>query len=77
MTTVVEVHTSLGPIRIALDEAKAPTSVANFLAYVDAGHYSGTIFHRVIPGFMAQGGGYTSDMSKKPVRAGIQNEADN
>ncbi len=77
MATSIELTTSLGTIRIELDEAKAPTTVANILAYVDAGHYSGTIFHRVIPGFMAQGGGYDASLNKKAVRSGIENEADN
>ena len=77
MTTSVVVETDLGTIEIELDEEKAPKSVANFLAYVDAGHYDGTIFHRVIPGFMAQGGGYDGSYEKKPVRDAVENEADN
>ena len=77
MTTSVVVDTDLGSIEIDLDEAKAPKTVANFLAYVDAKHYDGTIFHRVIPGFMAQGGGYDADYEKKPVQDAVENEADN
>ena len=77
MTTTVVVETDLGTIEIDLDEEKAPKTVANFLAYVDAKHYDGTIFHRVIPGFMAQGGGYDASYEKKPVRDAVENEADN
>jgi cyclophilin family peptidyl-prolyl cis-trans isomerase len=74
---VVDVTTNHGSFAIELDPVKAPASVANFLAYVDAGHYDGTIFHRIIPTFMVQGGGYDQMYEKKPVRAPIQNEADN
>ena len=73
----VEVKTNLGSFVIQLDPAKAPKSVENFLAYVDAKHYDGTIFHRVIPTFMVQGGGYDKSYEKKPVRAPVDNEADN
>jgi cyclophilin family peptidyl-prolyl cis-trans isomerase len=73
----VKLTTSMGPIVIELDEKKAPVSAANFLKYVDAGHYDGTIFHRVIDGFMVQGGGFTKDMSQKPVNAAIKNESAN
>lgn len=73
----VIVDTSHGSFTIALENDKAPKSVANFLAYVDAGHYTDTIFHRVIPTFMIQGGGYSPAYEKKPVRAPIENEADN
>jgi cyclophilin family peptidyl-prolyl cis-trans isomerase len=69
--------TSLGVIEIELDAVKAPNTVANFLGYVDKGFYNGTIFHRVIPGFMIQGGGMTAGMKEKPTGAKIQNEADN
>lgn len=69
--------TSKGVIRIELDPAKAPLSVENFLKYVDAKFYDGTIFHRVIPNFMIQGGGFSSGMEKKETRAPIQNEAKN
>jgi peptidyl-prolyl cis-trans isomerase B (cyclophilin B) len=74
---VVEVETNYGTFLITLDPAKAPKSVENFLAYVDAKHYEGTIFHRVIKTFMVQGGGYDQQYEKKPVRAPIKNEADN
>ena len=73
----VALETSLGKIVLELDAAKAPSSVENFLAYVKSGHYDGTIFHRVIDGFMIQGGGFDKDMQKKPTRPPIQNEADN
>jgi cyclophilin family peptidyl-prolyl cis-trans isomerase len=74
---VVVMETSMGTITIELDQAKAPVSVENFLRYARDGHYSGTIFHRVIPGFMIQGGGFTPDMRQKPTRPPIQNEATN
>lgn len=77
MTKTVELTTSAGVIRLELDDAKAPQSVANFLAYVNKGHYDGTVFHRVIKGFMIQGGGMTADMKQKPTDAPIQNEANN
>lgn len=73
----VELETNLGTIEITLDEAKAPKSVENFLKYVDAHHYDGTIFHRVIRGFMAQGGGFDEGFEKKSVLDPIENEADN
>jgi cyclophilin family peptidyl-prolyl cis-trans isomerase len=73
----VRLATSLGAIVIELDAARAPETVANFLAYVRAGHYDGTVFHRVIRGFMIQGGGFTAALERKPTRAPIQNEADN
>ena len=73
----VRMTTSLGVIDIELDAGKAPKTVANFLGYVDKGFYNGTIFHRVIPGFMIQGGGMTPGMKEKPTGATIQNEADN
>ena len=75
--TQVKFTTSMGPITIELDEAKAPISAKNFLSYVDSGHYNGTIFHRVINGFMIQGGGFTKDMQQKPVQAPIKNESTN
>ena len=75
--TKVKLTTSMGPIVLELDEGKAPITVENFLAYVDAGHYDGTIFHRVIDGFMVQGGGFTKDMQQKPTRATIKNESTN
>lgn len=75
--TQVQLHTNLGDIVIRLDAEKAPVSTANFLAYVKEGFYDGTIFHRVIPGFMAQGGGFTQDYKQKSTHAPIKNEADN
>ena len=74
---VVVLETTMGDIRIALDEQKAPVSVKNFLAYARAGHYDGTIFHRVIPRFMVQGGGMDATMKEKATRAPIRNEAAN
>jgi cyclophilin family peptidyl-prolyl cis-trans isomerase len=74
---VVVITTSMGEITVQLDAEKAPLSVANFLEYVKSGHYNGTIFHRVIKGFMVQGGGMTADMREKPTRAPIKNEAAN
>ena len=71
----VRLDTSLGEIVIQLDAAKAPKSVANFLEYVKAGHYNGTIFHRVIPNFMIQGGGFDPEMTQKPTRAPIPLES--
>jgi cyclophilin family peptidyl-prolyl cis-trans isomerase len=73
----VKLDTSMGAIVLELDDAKAPISVANFLKYVEAGHYDGTIFHRVIDGFMIQGGGFTKDMQQKPTQAQIKNESTN
>lgn len=74
---VVEVVTNHGTFAITLDPARAPKSVENFLRYVDAQHYDGTVFHRVIAGFMIQGGGFDTRLEKKPVNAPIENEADN
>ncbi|PJA23774.1 MAG: peptidylprolyl isomerase [Alphaproteobacteria bacterium CG_4_10_14_0_2_um_filter_63_37] len=74
---VIEMTTNLGTIKIALDADKAPKTVANFLAYVDSGFFDGKIFHRVIPGFMVQGGGFDADMNQPPTKAPIANEADN
>jgi cyclophilin family peptidyl-prolyl cis-trans isomerase len=74
---VVSLLTSLGEIRIALRPDKAPLTVDNFLKYVKASHYSGTIFHRVIPGFMIQGGGMDATMKEKPTRPPVRNEAKN
>ncbi|MCB1588265.1 MAG: peptidyl-prolyl cis-trans isomerase [Xanthomonadales bacterium] len=73
----VEIYTSEGNIVAELYADKAPKSVENFLAYVKSGQYNGTIFHRVIDGFMVQGGGYSADLQLKPTRDAIQNEADN
>ena len=77
MTKTVELTTTKGKIRIALDDEKAPKSVANFLSYVASGHYNGTVFHRVIKGFMVQGGGFAVGMQQKPTQATIDNEASN
>lgn len=77
MSKKVELHTNQGLITLELDDAKAPKTVENFLAYVAKGHYDGTIFHRVIKGFMAQGGGFEEGMKQKPTDAPIQNEANN
>lgn len=77
MAKTVELHTSAGVIQLELDDAKAPLSVENFLGYVKAGHYDGTVFHRVIKGFMIQGGGMDADMKQKVTRSPITNEADN
>ncbi len=74
---VVVIETSLGNITVELNREKAPITVENFLKYVDAGFYNGTIFHRVIPGFMIQGGGMTPDMREKPTNPAIKNESGN
>lgn len=73
----VLMKTNKGDIELTLDDEAAPETVANFLAYADAGFYDGTIFHRVIDGFMIQGGGFTPDMIQKPTREPIRNEASN
>ncbi|MCK6534936.1 MAG: peptidyl-prolyl cis-trans isomerase [Polyangiaceae bacterium] len=75
--TTVVIDTNFGSITLSLDAERAPKTVANFLSYVDSGHYQGTIFHRVIDGFMAQGGGYDQAYDRKPTSAPVQNEADN
>ena len=78
MSTQVELHIAgRGIITLELDEAKAPKTVANFVNYVKKGHYDGTIFHRVMDGFMVQGGGFDAQMQQKPTDAEITNEADN
>jgi peptidyl-prolyl cis-trans isomerase B (cyclophilin B) len=77
MPKTIELHTNHGVIRAELDDAKAPKTVANILAYVKAGHYDGTVFHRVIPGFMVQGGGFAPGMKQKATQAPIDNEANN
>lgn len=71
------IETSMGTITLELDDAKAPETVANFVRYAKDGHYDGTIFHRVIDGFMIQGGGFTKDMNQKPTRQPVRNEAMN
>ncbi len=73
----VKMTTSLGDIVITLDAAKAPKTVANFLAYVNDGFYNGTVFHRVIDGFMVQGGGFEPGLKQKPTKANVENEANN
>jgi len=76
-TARATIETSLGDIELELDAARAPLSVTNFMTYAKSGHYDGTVFHRVINGFMIQGGGFTRDMVQKPTRAPIKNEAAN
>lgn len=75
--TVVVMETSMGNVEIELFADKAPVTVSNFLAYVDAGFYNGTVFHRVIPNFMIQGGGFDEALNQKPTKAPIKNEAAN
>ncbi|MEU4345269.1 peptidylprolyl isomerase [Nocardia sp. NPDC023852] len=75
--TKVNLSTNYGPIILELDDQKAPGTVRNFVEYVNAGHYNGTIFHRVMPGFMIQGGGFEPGMRQKGTKAPIQNEANN
>ncbi|MDP4546093.1 peptidylprolyl isomerase [Psychrobacter faecalis] len=77
MPPVVELDTNMGAIVIELNEEKAPKTVENFLNYVKSGHYDGTIFHRIIDGFMIQGGGMDSEMNEKATNAPVENEADN
>ncbi len=74
---MIKLHTNFGVITLELDAEKAPESAKNFLAYAEAGHYDNTIFHRVIDGFMIQGGGFEPGMKQKPCKAPIKNEADN
>jgi len=74
---MVELHTNHGVIKLELNAEKAPKTVANFLNYVKSGHYDGTVFHRVIDGFMIQGGGFEAGMKQKPTEASIENEANN
>ena len=77
MAKHVQIKTSLGDIRVELDDVNAPESTRNFLAYVAKGHYDGTVFHRVIRGFMVQGGGFEPGMKQRPTDAPIPNEAKN
>lgn len=74
---MIVLSTTHGEITIELDPDHAPATVENFLAYVDSGFYEGTVFHRVVPGFVIQGGGLTADLAAKPTRPSIKNEADN
>jgi peptidyl-prolyl cis-trans isomerase A (cyclophilin A) len=74
---MIKFETTLGDFTVELFEKEAPVSVANFLSYIDEGFYNGTIFHRIVPGFVIQGGGFTEDMSQKRTKAPIKNEADN
>jgi peptidyl-prolyl cis-trans isomerase B (cyclophilin B) len=74
---MIKLHTNHGVIALELDAAKAPETAANFTQYVEDGHYTNTIFHRVIGGFMIQGGGFEPGMQQKPTRATVQNEANN
>ena len=76
-SNIVVMSTSMGDVEIELFADKAPISVSNFLAYADSGFFAGTIFHRVIPGFMVQGGGFDDKMVQKPTREQIKNEAKN
>ena len=77
MPQLIDLKTSLGTIRVELDDVNAPNSASNFAAYVKQGHYDGTVFHRVINGFMVQGGGFAPGMKQKTVGAPIANEANN
>jgi peptidyl-prolyl cis-trans isomerase B (cyclophilin B) len=74
---MIKLHTNHGTITLDLDEKRAPATVANFLEYAKSGHFGNTLFHRVINGFMIQGGGFEPGMKQKPARAPIRNEADN
>ena len=74
---MIKLHTNHGVIALELDADKAPKTVANFVAYVEAGHYDNTVFHRVIDGFMIQGGGFEPGMKQKPTREPVENEAKN
>lgn len=74
---VVVIETNMGEITVELDRAKAPLTVANFLKYLDDGHYAGTVFHRVIPEFMIQGGGFNEELKEKPTRPPVKNESKN
>jgi peptidyl-prolyl cis-trans isomerase B (cyclophilin B) len=74
---MIKLHTNHGVISLELDAEKAPRTVANFIEYVNDGHYDNTVFHRVIDGFMIQGGGFTPGMKQKPTKAPIENEAGN
>ena len=77
MTDLITIQTSLGDISVELDREKAPQTVENFLLYVNAGFYENTLFHRVIPNFMVQGGGFDTNFNQKPAPNRVENEADN
>lgn len=77
LNPIIVIHTTAGDIKVELNADKAPITVKNFLRYAQEGHYNGTIFHRVIDGFMVQGGGFTKDMKQKPVHAPIKIESEN
>ena len=77
MPKTVKMETTAGTLDIEIDDERAPLSAANFLAYVDKGHFDGTVFHRVIKGFMIQGGGFEPGMKQKPTDAAVRNEANN
>ena len=74
---MIRFETNLGDFTIKFFEKEAPLSVANFLSYIDEGYFDGTIFHRIVPGFVIQGGGFTEDMTQKKTKAPVKNEADN
>ena len=74
---MIRFETSLGDFTVELFEKDAPLSVANFLSYIDAEFFDGTIFHRIVPGFVIQGGGFTEDMTQKKTQSSVKNEADN
>jgi cyclophilin family peptidyl-prolyl cis-trans isomerase len=74
---MIRFETNLGDFTIEFFEKEAPLSVANFISYIDDGHFDGTVFHRVVPGFVIQGGGFTEDMTQKKTKAPVKNEADN
>lgn len=74
---LVILHTNFGDIKLELNKDKAPVTVENFVSYVESGHYNGTVFHRVIDGFMIQGGGFDKEMQQKPAEKTIKNEANN
>jgi peptidyl-prolyl cis-trans isomerase A (cyclophilin A) len=74
---MIRFETSLGDFTVELFEKDAPLSVANFLSYIDSGFFDGTIFHRIVPGFVIQGGGFTEDMTQKKTQSPVKNEADN
>jgi len=77
MSVTAKLQTSMGEITLSLDSAKAPKSVENFVKYAQKGHYNGTVFHRVIDGFMIQGGGMNAELEPKPTDKPLENEADN